>query len=251
MNSKLYRWRKKRVKKTAGITPRSSQTKPGTLYVVSGPIGNLEDITVRALRILQNVSIVAAEDTFSTQRLLSHYGLRATLTTYDHRNHREKAEILMDQLRKRHDVALISDCGTPVIYDPGSWLVHRAVDEGISVTSVPGPSVPIAALAVAGLSGDAFLFQGALPRSRKLLQRFFQSVNRERRTMVFFVSPERLRSTMRLMEAILGNRHVLVAANLTTESERLIWGDVSQLLRTQALQLRDAEVTVVVEGRGR
>ncbi len=249
---KLYRRPKKRVKNTAGIAPGIPPIKPGTLYVVSGPLGNLEDITLRALRVLQQVSIVAAEDTLSTQRLLSHHGVQATLTTYDHRNHREKADVLIDRLRKGQDVALVSDCGTPAIYDPGSWLVRRAVDEGIPVTSVPGPSVPIAALAVAGLSGDAFLFQGLLPRSQKLLQRFFQSVKRERRTMVFFVSPERLRSTMRLLGEILGNRQVLVAADMTKESEQLIRGKVSTLLRTQAVPLRHADITVVVEGfRGR
>lgn len=248
MNSKLYRQPKKRVKKTAGIAPGSSQIKPGTLYMVSVPIGNPEDITIRALRVLQEVAIVAAEDTLSSQRLLSHYGFQTALTTYDHRNHREQADVLIDRLRKGQDVALISDCGTPVIYDPGSWLVRRAADEGIPVTSVPGPSVPSAALAVAGLSGDAFLFHGTLPRSHILLQRFFQSMNRERRTMVFFISPERLHSTMHLLRDCLGNRRVLVAADLTKESEQLIRGKVSDLLRTHFLQLRDADVTVVVEG---
>lgn len=248
MNSKLYRRPKKRVKKTAGGATGASHAKPGTLYVVSGPLGNLEDITLRALRVLQEVSIVAAEDASSTQRLLSHYGLRAILTTYDHQNHREKAEILIDRLRKGQDVALVSDCGTPVIYDPGSWLVRRAVDEDIPVRSIPGPSLPTTALAVAGMSGDAFLFQGLLPRSSELLQQFFESVEKNRRTLVFFVSPDRLRSTMHLLGKYLGNRHVLVAADLTKTSERLIRGTVSRLLQTDQLALRDADITVVVEG---
>lgn len=252
MNSKLYRWRKKRVKKTTGVALGDSLPTPGTLYIVSGPIGNLEDITIRALRVLKKVSIVAAEDTRSTQRLLRRYGLQATLTTYDHQNHREKAEILIDQLRRKHDVALVSDCGTPVIYDPGSWLVRRAVDEGISVRPIPGPSVPIAALAVAGVSGDAFLFQGSLPKSQKRLRQFFRSMKRDRRTMVFFVSVTRFLPIMRLMGALWGNRQVLVAANLTTKSERLIWRQTSQLARIQDLPRQDANLTVVVEGyRGR
>lgn len=248
MNSKLYRLAKKRVKKTAGATDGCCHTNSGILYVVSGPIGNLEDITLRALRVLREVSIVAAEDSSTTQRLLSHYGLRATLTTYDHQNHRGKAEILIDRLRKGQDVALVSDCGTPVIYDPGSWLVRRAVDEGIPVRPIPGPSLPTTALAVAGMSGDAFLFHGLLPRRSKLLQQFFKSMGKDRWTLVFFVAPDQLRSTIRLVGEYLGNRHVLVAADLTKTSERLIRGRVSQLLQTDKLVSRDADVTVVVEG---
>lgn len=248
MNFQLYRRLKKRVKETTGEDSGIVQVRSGTLYIVAGPIGNVEDITIRALRVLRTVAIVAAEDASSTQRLLRHYGFRTTLTTYDHRNYREKAAVLINRLRGGQDVALVSDCGTPVIYDPGTWLVQRAMEESLPVRSIPGPSAPIAALAVAGLSGDAFLFQGSLPSSRTLLRRFFQSVKRDPRTLVFFVPSRRLGSTMSLLLEMLGNRRVLVAADLTKASERLVWGNLSDLIRTQALHFDIEDVTVVVEG---
>ncbi|MGQ0812022.1 MAG: 16S rRNA (cytidine(1402)-2'-O)-methyltransferase [Nitrospiraceae bacterium] len=224
----------------------------GKLYVIGTPIGNPQDISVRALRILREVQIVATEDPRSTHALLRYHGIHATLTTYDHKTREEKIPILIQRLRDGQKVALVSDCGTPAIYDPGSMLVSQAHHVGIQVVPVPGPSAIIGALSVSGLSGDAFLFHGPLPRTAKPLARLLKSLKSEIRTLVFFQASgsPRITLTLALIRRVLGNRHVCLAQGMTTKTEQVIRGTAETLQKCR--RSFSGEVTLIVEGyRGR
>jgi 16S rRNA (cytidine1402-2'-O)-methyltransferase len=172
-------------------------TMSGILYLVATPIGNLEDLTFRALRILKEVDLVAAEDTRHSRKLFSHYGIATPLTSYFEHNEAQKGERLLAQLRAGKSVALISDAGTPAISDPGFLLVRRCRDEGIPVLAVPGPSAVIAALAVSGLPTERFVFEGFLPARSKARRETLRKLQTEPRTTIFYEAPHRLLATLR------------------------------------------------------
>ncbi|HAS17738.1 MAG TPA: 16S rRNA (cytidine(1402)-2'-O)-methyltransferase, partial [Nitrospiraceae bacterium] len=153
------------------MTNRVNDKKSGTLYIVSTPIGNLEDITIRAINILKVVRIIASEDTRHTQKLLRHYDIHTYQTSYHDHNKEEKAEILISKLKEGDDVALVSDAGTPGISDPGYYLINRAIEDGIRVSPIPGPTASIAALSIAGLPTDSFVFEGFLTAKRTARQK--------------------------------------------------------------------------------
>jgi 16S rRNA (cytidine1402-2'-O)-methyltransferase len=178
---------------------------PGTLYVVATPIGNLEDITRRAARVLGEVGLVAAEDTRQTRKLLTHLGARPRLVSYNEHNAAQRTPRILRALLKE-DVALVSDAGVPVVSDPGMGLVRAAAEQGTPVVPLPGPSAVTAALAVAGMSGDAFRFLGFPPRARKARRALFASVDSERSTLVLFEAPHRVRATLEDLQATLGDR---------------------------------------------
>lgn len=222
---------------------------PGTLYVVSTPIGNLEDMTLRAIRILREVHVVAAEDTRHTRRLLSHFEIHTPLTSYHDFNKEEKAPVLIHRMAGGESVALVSDAGTPTLSDPGYYLITQAIAALVQVSPVPGASALLAALAVSGLPTDAFLFEGFLPKKAGARKRRLTGLSEERRTLIFFESPYRILKTLGEIGEVLGERRVAVARELTKIHEEVLRGTVSELLaRTEGRTLR-GEITLVVEGR--
>ena len=221
----------------------------GMLYVVGFPIGNPDDITLRAVRVLREVDIVASKEPRHTQRFLRHHRIPALLTSYDRRNARDKTPVLLHRLRSGHKVALVSDCGTPYLYDPGWLLVAHASRTGIPIITVPGPSALTAAVAIAGMPADALYFHGRFPASEAGGTRLLSAIEARRCTMVFFVRPERLRQVLHLIERCLGNRKVLIAVNLTQSTERIVRGKVSTLIRKHSLRFAAANITLVVAGR--
>lgn len=202
--------------------------KAGTLYLVATPIGNLEDLTFRALRILKEVALVAAEDTRHSRKLFSHYGIATPLTSYFQHNEAAKGERILEALRRGKSVALISDAGTPAIADPGFLLVRRCRDEGLPVAAVPGPSALVAALAVAGLPTDRFAFEGFLPAKTRARCEALGRLRGEGRTTVFYEAPHRLLAALGDVASELGGeREVAVARELTKIHEELFRGTVA------------------------
>jgi len=197
----------------------------GTLYLVATPIGNLEDLTFRALRILKEVDLVAAEDTRHSRKLFNHYGISTPLTSYFAHNEAQKGERLLAELQAGKSVALISDAGTPAISDPGFLLVRRCRDEGIAVLAVPGPSAVIAALAISGLPTERFAFEGFLPARSKARREALRQLRTELRTTIFYEAPHRLPATLReICEELGAERFVAVARELTKLHEELFRG---------------------------
>ncbi|MCX5720788.1 MAG: rRNA small subunit methyltransferase 1 [Nitrospirae bacterium] len=222
----------------------------GTLYIVGTPIGHPDDITLRALAILRSVSIIASEDPRETQRLLTHHGITATVTSYGPLNRQEKVPLLLHRLAQGQDVALVSDNGNPVIYDPGSQLVAAAHHAGIPVKIIPGPSAMTAATAISGFSGDAIIFEGKLPSTSDRLSKHLSQFRTERRTLAFYVDPGALTRLIKTLAQILPTRQVAIAINLTTNQEALFRGTPTGLLQEIGRVPRDSAVTVVIEGDG-
>lgn len=219
----------------------------GTLYLVATPIGNLEDISPRALRILGSVRLVAAEDTRHTRKLFNHYNIQTPLTSYHEHNKVAKLAPLLEAL-EQGDLALVSDAGTPGINDPGYELVRAALQAGHSVCPVPGPSAPIAALAASGLPADAFLYLGYLPRKPAERQRLLHSVSQLPYTLVLLEAPHRLLGALQDLEDILGDRSVALARELTKLHEEILRGKLSEVRSHFTDQAPRGEFTLVVAG---
>ena len=217
-----------------------------TLYIVGTPIGNLEDLTPRAARILSEVSLVAAEDTRVTRRLLSHLGIHPRTTSFHQHNWRNKLDGLLAELAEG-DVALVTDAGMPVVSDPGNELVAAAARAGIKIEVVPGPSAVTAALAMSGFAGDAFSFLGFLPRRRKDRQSALREASSSVVPLVIFEAPHRLRATLADMDTVLGGRPLAVCRELTKLHEEVFRGTASQAL--EHFDSPRGEVVLVVEGR--
>lgn len=229
--------------------PESQRPKSGTLYVVATPIGNLLDMTLRALGILSGVSVIAAEDTRHTGQLLSHFHITTPLVSCHDFNEEYRSESLLIRLKKGDSVALVSDAGTPSISDPGYRLVCRAIEHGISVVPVPGPSAAMAALCVSGLATDRFVFIGFPSRKKKRLAEQLQELKRETRTMIYYESPRRVTDLLKDMKDVFGDRDAVVARELTKVHEEFIRGRLSGILSD--LAGRDSikgEITVIVSG---
>jgi 16S rRNA (cytidine1402-2'-O)-methyltransferase len=201
----------------------------GTLYLVATPIGNLEDVTLRALRTLQEVGLIAAEDTRTTRKLLSHFDIHTPLTSYNDRNKRAKTAVILERLASA-DVALVSEAGMPAISDPGQDLVRATYAAGLSVVPVPGPSAITTALAVSGLPTRTFTYLGFLPRPPSSRRRLLQSLAAREETLVAFEAPHRLRQTLAGIEQALGDRDVAVCRELTKLYEEVFRGRVSDAL---------------------
>ena len=221
---------------------------PGTLYVISTPIGHPDDITIRALATLRRVAVIASEDPCVTQALLAHHGITATVTSYGPLNRHEKMLLLLHRLTEGQDVALVSDNGTPVIYDPGSLFVAAAHQAGIPVKAIPGPSTITAATAISGFSGDAMIFEGHLPSTSRRLTQYLSQFRKERRTLAFYVAPRALTRLLKILAQILPTRQIAIAMNLTTCGETLSRGRPDELLDQIGRMPRDSAVTVVIEG---
>ncbi len=220
----------------------------GTLYIVGTPIGHPDDITLRALAILRSMSIIASEDPQETQRLLTHHGITATVTSYGPLNRQEKVPLLLHRLAQGQDVALVSDNGNPVIYDPGSLLVAAAHHAGIPVKSIPGPSAMTAATTISGFSGDAIIFEGQLPLTSHRLVKYLSQFRKERRTLAFYVDPGALTRLLKALVQILPTRQVAIAMNLTTSQEALFRGTPEVLLEEITRVPKNSVITVVIEG---
>ena len=221
---------------------------PGTLYVISTPIGHPDDITLRALATLRRVAVIASEDPRVTQALLAHHGITATVTSYGPLNRHEKMLVLLHRLMQGEDVALVSDNGTPVIYDPGSLFVAATHQAGILVKAIPGPSAMAAATAISGFSGDAIIVEGHLPLNSRRLEQYLSQLRKERRTLVFYVDSRALTGLLRILAQILPIRQVAIAMNLTTREETLSRGKPGELLDQIGPVPKDSAVTVVIEG---
>lgn len=201
---------------------------PGTLYVVATPIGNLEDLTFRALRILKEVDLIACEDTRQTAKLLAHYQIRKPTTSYHEHNESRKASQLLTLLEEGKNLALVSDAGTPCISDPGYRIVHLARERRISVIPIPGPCSFIAALSASGRSSDSFIFLGFLPAKAQARQALLEILRNEERTLIFFESPNRLLDTLEELHNRMGNRPLTVARELTKLYEELFSGTAAE-----------------------
>ncbi len=220
------------------------------LYVVATPIGNLEDITLRALRVLREVDLIAAEDTRHTRKLLARYDIDTPVTSYHENNERTKAEALARRLEAGESIALVSDAGTPTISDPGYHLIRAAVEKGVAVTPVPGVSAAVAALSVSGLATDRFVFQGFLPARQSRRKEALRRLQDDDRTMVFYEAPHRVREALADMHEVLGDRAALAGRELTKVHEELLRGTLSQLAGQLEETPARGEFVIVVEGRG-
>jgi len=218
------------------------------LYVIATPIGNLEDISLRALRFLREVKLIAAEDTRTTRRLLNAYNIKTPLTSYHEHSKEAKLDYLLDYL-KEEDLALVSEAGMPGLSDPGYELIAAAIGRGISVVPIPGASAVITALVVSGLPTDQFLYLGFLPRRKGQRQRLLSSIVDEPRTIVAFETRHRLREALRDIEEILGDRRLAVCRELTKVHEEIFRGRVSQA-REHFAEPR-GEFSLVIEGKTR
>jgi len=218
------------------------------LYVVATPIGNLEDVTLRALRVLREVKLIAAEDTRTTRRLLNTYDIRTALTSYHEHSRRGKLDYLLDYL-EREDLALVSEAGTPGLSDPGYELIVAAAERGVSVVPIPGASAVVTALVVSGLPTDQFLYVGFLPRRKGQRQRLLAAIVDEPRTIVAFETPHRLSGALSDIEETLGDRRLALCCELTKIHEQIFRGRVSQA-REHFVESR-GEFTLVIEGRTR
>jgi 16S rRNA (cytidine1402-2'-O)-methyltransferase len=216
-----------------------------TLYVVATPIGNLEDVTLRALRVLGEVDLVAAEDTRTAGVFLRHHGLKPALISYTDHNKRQRIPQILMRLLK-HDVALVTDAGTPAISDPGVDLVAAARDAGHEVQAVPGPSAPVAAMSVAGLGGTAFRFAGFLPRTAGELRRLLEDAASRPEVLVAFESPGRLRRSLEVIAQVLPGRRLVVCRELTKLHEETFAGMAGEAL-AHFTEPR-GEIVLIIEG---
>jgi 16S rRNA (cytidine1402-2'-O)-methyltransferase len=223
-----------------------SETAAGTLFLVATPIGNLEDISLRALRVLREADLVAAEDTRHSSKLLHHYDIRRPTTSLHEHNEFEKVPELVEQLRRGACIALVTDAGTPSVSDPGYRLVRAAIDAGVRVEAIPGPSAVLAALVSSGLPTDAFVFAGFPPPKSTARTAWLEVFRTDRRTVVFFEAPHRIRETLADALRVLGDREIALGRELTKLHEELVRGPISSVL--SRLGEPRGEFTVVLAG---
>jgi len=224
----------------------------GILFVVATPLGNLEDITLRALRVLKEVDLIAAEDTRHSRKLLLHYGINTPLTSYYDQVEREKAPRLVEDLKHGKSIALISDAGTPGINDPGYHLVRAAIAAGVRVEPIPGASAVAAALSVSGLPTDRFAFEGFVPAKSGPRRRFFEDLKDEARTIVVYEAARRLDDCLDDLQQVLGDRDVVVARELTKMFEEILRGSAHSIADELRCRLGDrelqGEITLLIAG---
>ena len=227
------------------------QRDPGILHVVSTPLGNLEDITLRALKVLRGVDLIAAEGVRHTRRLCEHYGIKTRLVRYNQHNRKVRGPELITRLKGGDAIALVTNAGTPGVSDPGVFLVGLALKEGIRVSPVPGPCAVTAALSASGLRGDGFLFQGFLSNRPGKRKRQLKAVVAEPCTLVFFEAPHRLQAMLADLLEILGDREMVLVRELTKIHEEVRRGTVGSILRAFDGQPVRGELTLVVAGKDR
>ncbi len=220
----------------------------GTLYIVSTPIGNLEDITLRAIRVLKEVGLIAAEDTRHTRNLLNKYEIETSLTSYHDHNKEEKAPVLVAQMIEGKSVALVSDAGTPGISDPGYFLINLAIDQKIPVVPIPGATAAIAALSISGMPTDSFVFEGFLPSKHGQRLKRLQALAKEERTIIFYEAPHKIIKAIEEMLEVFGDRRAVITRELTKIHEEAIRGTLSEILKHLLTGSIKGEFTVIMHG---
>ncbi len=218
----------------------------GTLYVIATPIGNLEDITIRALRILKEVRLIAAEDTRRTAKLLAHYAIPTPLTSLHQHNEIKKSVTLLRHLKNGNSLALVSDAGTPLLSDPGEKLVRAVLSAGLKVQTVPGPSAITAALSMSGIDTSSFIFLGFPPSRAHARDKWFSAIIKEKRTLIIFEGPHRIRTTLKCIYKTFGNRTVSLCREMTKKHEDLVIGPINTILND--LKEPKGEYTIVISG---
>jgi 16S rRNA (cytidine1402-2'-O)-methyltransferase len=221
---------------------------PGILYIVSTPIGNLNDITFRAVEVLKQVDLIACEDTRRTKILLEKFGLAKNLISYYNYNERQRAEEIIRELKSGKNVALVSDSGTPGISDPGFVLIKRAIEENITVIPIPGPTAFVCALVGSGLPMDEFVFVGFLPH-KKGRKTKLKKLSEEERTIILYESPHRLIKTLNEILEIFGDREIAVAKELTKIHEEFFRGKISEVLKKLTPDKIKGEFVIVISGK--
>ncbi|MGI8427119.1 MAG: 16S rRNA (cytidine(1402)-2'-O)-methyltransferase [Actinomycetota bacterium] len=222
----------------------------GRVFICATPIGNLEDVTFRLLRVLSEASLIAAEDTRHTRKLLTHHGVKAKLISYHDHNENTQLPYLLEQLGRGSTVALVTDGGMPGVSDPGYKLVLACVEQGIPVEVIPGPSAVLAALVLSGLPIARFCFEGFLPRKAGDQRRRLEALALDDRTIVIFESPKRVRATLGLMMSVFGDRKLALCRELTKVHEQVLRGAISDVIAQLPEQLK-GEIVLVVEGKQR
>ena len=223
----------------------------GVLYLVATPIGNLEDITLRAIKTLNESSIVLAENTKTSKKLFSAHGINSKLVSFNDFSSNTKIVSLLGKLKDGYSISLISDAGTPLISDPGFNLVSQAIDENIRIESIPGPSAVIAGLITSGIDNQKFIFEGFLPKKNNELKKTFSKLNYESRTTIFFESPHRIIKSFKVMEQILDNkRKISIARELTKMHETILRGTIGQVASfvEKDPNLTRGEIVLILEG---
>jgi 16S rRNA (cytidine1402-2'-O)-methyltransferase len=223
----------------------------GKLNIVGTPIGNLEDLTFRALKILENVAVIACEDTRQTRKLLTRYGIKKQLISYFHPKETQKIPQIIGLLKQGKDVALVSDAGTPGISDPGFPLIREAINEGIDIHVIPGVSALTAALSGGGLPTHRFMFLGFAPAKKSATQKLLTSLREETSTLVFFVPPKKLPSFLREIKNALGDRQIVIAREMTKIYEEFLRGTAGKLLDVLQDKTLKGEATVLIQGLSR
>ena len=222
---------------------------PGILYIVATPIGNLEDMTVRAIRTLKEADVVAAENTRHTQVLLKHFAINTPLTSYHEHNEAAKTAQLVNRLQRGQSIALVSDAGTPAISDPGYRLVVAAIGAGIRIVPIPGPSASIAALSAGGLPIDGFDFRGFLPARKQERRSKLQELREGRYTLVLYETPHRFKESLSDIREILGDRRMVLAREVTKLHEEFLRGRISEVIAEAGRRELRGEMTLMIEGR--
>ena len=223
--------------------------KKGTLYLVGTPIGNLRDMSFRALQILKKVNLIAAEDTRHTRKLLSYYDIHTSLTSFFEHNELKKTSYLVKRLTQGDEIALVSKAGMPGISDPGYYLIKEAIKEGISLIPVPGPTALILALIVSGFPTHSFVFEGFLGRNKEKRIHKLRKIKEEERTIVIYVSPHRIRKVLSEIEQILGDRRIAIVREITKKFEETIRGRVGEVIKIFEEREPKGEFTLVIEGK--
>ena len=218
----------------------------GTLYIVATPIGNLEDITLRALRVLKEVDLIAAEDTRQTLKLLNHYEINKPLISYHRHNEETKSEILIEKLRNGENIALVSDAGTPGICDPGEEVIKKAIEDNIEVIPIPGACAMINALIVSGISTKEFEFLGFLPLNKKLRRQKLKEIENSSKTIIIYEAPHKMKTTLGDLKEILKDRKIVLARELTKIHEEFIRKSIDELL--SEIDTIKGEMILIIEG---
>ena len=221
----------------------------GKLYLCATPIGNLEDITFRVLRTLKEVDLIAAEDTRNSIKLLNHFEIKTPMTSYHEYNKIEKAYQLVDKMREGKNIALITDAGTPGISDPGEDLVRICYEEGIEVTSLPGPAACVTALTMSGLATRRFAFEAFLPRDKKERAQVLEQLKNETRTIILYEAPHHLVKTLEELQSVLGNRKIAVCRELTKRYEEKMLSTIADMLNFYKENEPRGEYVLVLEGK--
>lgn len=221
----------------------------GTLYLCATPIGNLEDITFRVIRTLKEVDLIAAEDTRNSIKLLNHFEIKTPMTSYHEFNKYEKAKVLIEKLKEGLDIALITDAGTPGISDPGEVLVRRVLEEGLSVTSLPGAAACITGLTMSGLSTRRFAFEAFLPSDKKERQQILKELREETRTIILYEAPHHLRKTLKELYETVGNRKVSIVKELTKKHETIFQATMEEAVEYYEENEPRGEYVILIEGK--